>query len=181
MRTVIKMPSSHPTRQEARSGARRPPRREAPADHAGRAALQAEIVRLGLKRSRQRDLVADTFFQMGGHVSVEQLVAAARRSDSRISVATVYRTMKLLAGCGLALSRQFDGSQTRYEPAEGRPHHDHLICTGCGAIEEFAEARIEALQSRVASSHGFEVATHKLEIYGHCAACRRAPAREARP
>jgi Fur family transcriptional regulator, ferric uptake regulator len=151
------------------------------AAHAGRSALAAEIVRLGLKHSRQRDLVADTFFGMGGHVSVEQLVAAARRNDPRISVATVYRTMKLLADCGLAFSRQFDGTQTRYEPAAGRPHHDHLICTRCGTIEEFAEERIETLQSRVAQDHGFEVETHKLELYGRCADCRGAPGREARP
>ncbi len=57
---------------------------------------------------------------------------AGARIDPRVSVATVYRTMKLLAGCGLAFPRQFDGTQTRYEPAAGRPHHDHLICTGCG-------------------------------------------------
>jgi Fur family ferric uptake transcriptional regulator len=151
------------------------------AGHAGRSALAAEIVRLGLKHSRQRDLVADTFFEMGGHVSVEQLVAAARRNDPRVSVATVYRTMKLLAGCGLAFPRQFDGTQTRYERAAGRPHHDHLICTRCGTIEEFAEERIETLQSRVAQAHGFDVENHKLEIYGRCADCRGAPGREARP
>jgi Fur family transcriptional regulator, ferric uptake regulator len=102
------------------------------------------------------------------------VVAAARRADPRVSVATVYRTMKLLADCGLAMPRQFDGSQTRYEPAQGRPHHDHLICTGCGAIEEFAEQRIELLQSRVARERGFEVKSHKLELYGRCAGCRRA-------
>jgi Fur family ferric uptake transcriptional regulator len=118
---------------------------------------------------------------MGGHVSVEQLVAAARRSDPRVSVATVYRTMKLLADCGLAAPRQFDGSQTRYEPAAGRPHHDHLICTRCGAIEEFAEQRIETLQSRVAASRGFQVETHKLELYGRCGSCRQAASPEARP
>jgi Fur family transcriptional regulator, ferric uptake regulator len=104
-----------------------------------------------------------------------------RRDDPRVSVATVYRTMKLLADSGLAFPRQFDGTQTRYEPAAGRPHHDHLICTGCGTIEEFAEARIETLQSRVAASHGFAVETHKLEIYGRCGACQRTTRREVRP
>ncbi len=176
MRTVIKMSSAKATTRTPT-----PALRPGPAAHAGRAALQAEIARLGLKRSRQRDLVADTFFAMGGHLSVEQLVTAARRGDPRVSVATVYRTMKLLADCGLAFPRQFDGTQTRYEPAAGRPHHDHLICTRCGAIEEFAEARIEALQSRVAAGRGFEVETHKLELYGRCAACRRGAGKEARP
>ena len=163
-----------PPRPASRSGAG-PARDAHPGDpaHAGRTLLSAEISRLGLKHSRQRDLVANVFFDMGGHVSVEQLVAAARRSDPRVSVATVYRTMKLLADCGLAFPRQFDGTQTRYEPAAGRPHHDHLICTRCGTIEEFAEERIETLQSRVAATHGFQVETHKLEIYGRCAACRQ--------
>jgi Fur family ferric uptake transcriptional regulator len=187
MRTVIKMRSTSAT---ARTSSRRPAGRggarpsSLPGDQpqlAGRALLEAEISRLGLKRSRQRDLVAEVFFGMGGHVSVEQLVAAARRSDARVSVATVYRTMKLLADCGLAFPRQFDGSQTRYEPAAGRPHHDHLICTRCGAIEEFAEERIETLQTRVAATRGFQVETHKLELYGRCAACRRAGERGARP
>jgi Fur family ferric uptake transcriptional regulator len=176
--------TSRPTtpRPASRPAAR--PARAAPSGgpaHAGRALLSAEISRLGLKHSRQRDLVANVFFGMGGHVSVEQLVAAARRSDPRVSVATVYRTMKLLADCGLAFPRQFDGTQTRYEPAAGRPHHDHLICTRCGSIEEFAEERIETLQTRVAATHGFQVETHKLEIYGRCAACRQGAGGAERP
>jgi Fur family ferric uptake transcriptional regulator len=169
--------SRTPAPRPARRAGAGPPR-SAPAGgpaHAGRVLLSAEISRLGLKHSRQRDLVANVFFDMGGHVSVEQLVAAARRSDPRVSVATVYRTMKLLADCGLAFPRQFDGTQTRYEPAAGRPHHDHLICTRCGSIEEFAEERIETLQTRVAATRGFQVETHKLEIYGRCAACRQGP------
>lgn len=180
MRDVIKMGSSAstsrttPRRAAGRGGARPASAAGERPRLAGRALLEAEISRLGLKHSRQRDLVADVFFAMGGHVSVDQLVAAARRSDPRVSVATVYRTMKLLADCGLASSRQFEGSQTRYEPAAGRPHHDHLICTRCGAIEEFAEEKIETLQTRVAATHGFKVETHKLELYGRCAACRRA-------
>ena len=110
---------------------------------------------------------------MGGHVPVESLVEAVRRDEPGVSVATVYRTMKLLAECGLAVPRQFDGEQVRYEPATGRPHHDHLICTACGEIVEFANERIEALQARVAERHGFQVETHKLELYGRCARCRR--------
>lgn len=141
--------------------------------------LCAYIAEKGLKHSRQRDRIAETFFAMGGHVSVEELVARVRRLDPRISVATVYRTMKLLADCGLAIPRQFGGSQTRYEAAAGRAHHDHLICTGCGEIVEFANERIESLQTMVARRHGFAVESHKLELYGRCARCRAA--REASP
>lgn len=138
--------------------------------------MSAYIERRGLKRSRQRDRIAQVFFQTPGHVTVEELVARVRREDARISVATVYRTMKLLSECGLAMGRQFGDGQTRYEAAAGREHHDHLICTGCGAIIEFANERIESLQASVARSHGFEVESHKLELYGRCERCRTARA-----
>jgi Fur family ferric uptake transcriptional regulator len=167
-----------------RAGSSRPPSlSDEPAPTLGRAAaaaLDALIAERGLKHSRQRQLVAEVFFAMGGHVSIEEVVLHVRRADPRVSVATVYRTMKLLTECGLAATRQFSGGQTRYEPAVGRPHHDHLICTGCGAIVEFANDRIEALQAQVAASHGFEVESHRLELYGRCGDCSARPAREAR-
>lgn len=142
-------------------------------------ALCAYIAEKGLKHSRQRDRIAETFFAMGGHVSVEELVARVRRLDPRVSVATVYRTMKLLSDCGLAIPRQFGGGQTRYEAAAGREHHDHMICTRCGEITEFANEKIESLQETIARRHGFDVETHKLELYGRCARCR--DGREATP
>jgi Fur family ferric uptake transcriptional regulator len=153
-----------------------PHRRRPAAPSAGAvAALGAYIAQRGLKHSRQRDQIAHTFLAMDGHVSVEDVVARVRREDPRVSVATVYRTMKLLADCGLAIPRQFGGDgQTRWEAAAGRPHHDHLICTRCGEIVEFANDRIEHLQERVAKQHGFEVESHRLELYGRCARCRRA-------
>jgi Fur family ferric uptake transcriptional regulator len=176
MRTVIKMRIERTSAPGAAGGTSR---RGAVAM---RAALGAHLERRGLKHSRQRELVAEVFFDAGGHVAVEELLRLVRAQDPRVSVATVYRTMKLLAECGLAVARQFDGGQTRYEPGAGRPHHDHLICTGCGEIVEFASPRIEALQDRVAASHGFEVENHKLELYGRCARCRRAqPAARVAP
>lgn len=136
------------------------------------ARLGAWIEEQGLKHSRQRDLIVSTFFEMGGHVPVEELVARVRERDPRVSVATVYRTMKLLAASGLAEARHFGDGQTRYEAARQGGHHDHLICTACGRIVEFENERIEELQLRVARSHGFEVRSHKLELYGHCDGCR---------
>jgi Fur family transcriptional regulator, ferric uptake regulator len=139
------------------------------------AALDAYIEREGLKHSRQRELIVEAFFGMNGHVTVEELVARVRKDDPRVSLATVYRTMKLLAECGLASARQFGDGQTRYEAAAGREHHDHLICRICGDIVEFSNDRIEALQDAIAKHHGFEVESHKLELYGRCAQCRRSP------
>ena len=145
------------------------------------AALGAYLARRGLKHSRQRERIAQVFFGLGGHVSVDDLLLHARREDRRVSLATVYRTMKLLAESGLATAREFGDGQTRYEIAAGRAHHDHLICTRCGEIVEFANEQIEALQAAVARRHGFEVERHRLELYGRCARCREARRAEGRP
>lgn len=137
-----------------------------------RSTLARYIAEKGLKSTRQRDLIADTFLAEEGHLNVDQLLERVRSLDSRISAATVYRTMKLLTECGLAEPRRFDDGQTRYEAAVGRHHHDHLICKRCHSIIEFEDDRIEALQEAVALKHGFLVTQHKLELYGICAQCR---------
>ncbi|HEY7724457.1 MAG TPA: transcriptional repressor [Anaeromyxobacteraceae bacterium] len=138
--------------------------------------LELALARLGRRRSRQREAIARTFFAMGGHVPVEELVARVREADPRVSVATVYRTMKLLASSGLAVSRDFGDGRVRYETAAARRSrdHDHLVCTGCGAIVEFESYRVEALQRRLARRHGFEVERRHVELYGRCARCRGA-------
>jgi Fur family transcriptional regulator, ferric uptake regulator len=162
---------------EGKTAAARPARRDG-----ARAAvdtLGAFIAQRGMKQSRQRNLIVEAFFAMGGHVPVEAVVARVREQDARVSVATVYRTMKLLVESGLATARHFGDGQTRYEPAMRRHHHDHLICTTCGAIVEFESERIEELQDRVARRHGFEVEHHRLEIYGRCARCRGAARKES--
>jgi Fur family ferric uptake transcriptional regulator len=169
MRIVITMDA---TSDDARDGEN--PGKEPPSLAARQAVarLGAWLGEKGLKHSRQRDVIVETFFATGGHEPVDALVARVRARDPRVSVATVYRTMKLLAECGLAVPRRFEDGHTRYEPAGHRGHHDHLICTGCGRIVEFENERIEDLQRRVARSHGFEVESHKLELYGRCAECR---------
>ena len=135
--------------------------------------LQRYMEQHGLKSTRQRSLIIDTFFSLDGHLSVEELWNKVRQQDTRVSVATVYRTMKLLHECGLAHARNFGDGQTRYEAAAGRHHHDHLICTHCGTIVEFEDDRIEALQDAVARKHGFTVTSHKMELYGLCRNCQR--------
>ncbi|TMA18203.1 MAG: transcriptional repressor [Deltaproteobacteria bacterium] len=135
--------------------------------------LASWIASRGLKATRQRDLIVDTFFSQTGHLSVDELVEKAKQRDPSIGAATVYRTMKILTDAGLASARHFEGGQTRYEAALDRHHHDHLICTSCGNIAEFENERIEELQDRVAGEHGFTVTHHKLELYGLCAACQQ--------
>lgn len=127
----------------------------------------------GLKSTRQRNQIIETFFGMSGHLSVEEVWARVREDDPRVSVATVYRTMKLLAESGLAHARNFGDGQTRYEAAVGREHHDHLICTRCGTIIEFENDQIERMQDAVARRHGFKVTSHKMELYGLCKSCQK--------
>ncbi|HEY2028729.1 MAG TPA: transcriptional repressor [Myxococcales bacterium] len=134
--------------------------------------LASWIASRGLKATRQRDLIVETFFSTSGHLSVDELLDKAKQRDPTLGAATVYRTMKILADAGLASARHFEGGQTRYEAALDRHHHDHLICTSCGNITEFENERIEELQDRVASEHDFTVTHHKLELYGLCSACK---------
>jgi Fur family ferric uptake transcriptional regulator len=139
-----------------------------------RQTLREYIARHGLKTSRQRELIAEVFFQAGGHLSIDELLERVRKDDPHIGQATVYRTMKLLTKCGLAEPRQFGDGHTRYEPHVGNEeHHDHLICTSCGKIVEFVNTQIETLQARVAKQHGFVVTHHKMELYGLCPDCQR--------
>ncbi len=134
--------------------------------------LQRYLAERGLKSTRQRSLIVNTFLGASGHLDVDELLRRVRESDPRVSAATVYRTMKLLADCGLAHAQRFGDGHTRYESALNRDHHDHLICTSCGAIVEFENDRIEALQDAVARRHGFKVTRHKLELYGLCRGCQ---------
>lgn len=139
------------------------------------AILRKFIEKRGLKSSRQRDLIAEVFFQAAGHLKVEELLERVRAVDARVGQATVYRTMKLLTECGLAQPRQFGDGHTRYEPTlpHDDEHHDHLICTRCQQIVEFVDREIERLQEQIAARHGFTLSDHKMELYGLCAGCQQ--------
>ncbi|MEZ4374780.1 MAG: Fur family transcriptional regulator [Polyangiaceae bacterium] len=122
----------------------------------------------GLRSTEQRRLIVDTFFELGEHATVDELLSEVRKADSRIGYATVYRTLKMLSESGVVEERRFDDGITRYELADDDAHHDHLICTDCGFIQEFEEPLIEELQERVAERFGFSLGHHKLELYGSC-------------
>lgn len=138
-----------------------------------RALLHAHMVQKGLRTTDQRKLIVETFFRAPNHVSIEELLADVRARDSHVGYATVYRTLKLLTECGVANERRFADGLARYELADGGAHHDHLICVECGTIVEFEEPRVEKLQDDVAVRHGWELRSHKHELYGLCPACRK--------
>jgi Fur family ferric uptake transcriptional regulator len=127
-----------------------------------------------LKSTRQREIILDEFLRVGEHLSTEELYLRLREQHPHIGYATVHRTLKLFAECGIAEPRHFGDGQTRYESRDGEEHHDHLICTDCGAIVEFENSQIEALQESVARQHGFRIVRHRLELYGRCRACQGA-------
>jgi Fur family ferric uptake transcriptional regulator len=136
------------------------------------ARVGAHLQRRGLRWSSTRDSVVRTFLASPHHVTVDELLARVRRREPGVGHATVHRTLRLLEEIGVALSHRFGEGPTRYEPAAGVPHHDHLVCTGCGGVVEFVEPDIERLQEQVSQAAGFVVHAHRLEIHGRCPACR---------
>lgn len=127
----------------------------------------------GLRHSSQREIVVNTFLSVEGHVSVEELHKLVGRKAPEIGYTTVYRTMKLLSKLGLCGTVDFGDGTVRFEHEYGHRHHDHLICTGCGACVEVLNPRIEKLQNMLACRHGFTPASHTLKIYGFCEKCRK--------
>jgi len=130
------------------------------------------LAREGLKSTSQRDIILDEFLKAGGHLSTEDLYLRLRKKHPNIGYATVHRTLKLFAECGLAAERHFGDGQTRYELSSEEEHHDHLICVRCDEIVEFENPEIEKLQEQVAKAHNFSIERHRLEIYGVYFKCR---------
>ncbi len=119
----------------------------------------------GLRLTEQRRTIAQVLEDSGDHPDVEQLHARATARDPRISIATVYRTVKLFEEAGILDRLEFGDGRARYEDAE-REHHDHLIDLTTGEVVEFIDPEIEALQDRIAARLGYRLKGHRLELYG---------------
>ena len=125
-----------------------------------------------LKVTPHRELILDTFLGQEGHRSVEDIYRSVKQLDPRVGYTTVYRTMKLLAECGLAREIDLADGITRYEHLFNHEHHDHMICMECGTSIEFFNPEIEAIQDVASKQLGFKVVDHKLQIYGLCRKCQ---------
>ncbi len=119
----------------------------------------------GLRLTEQRRIIARVLEEAEDHPDVEELHARASKVDPGISIATVYRTVKLFEEAGLLERHEFRDGRARYEDAD-RDHHDHLIDLHTGEVIEFVDPEIEALQERIAREHGFRLVGHRLELYG---------------
>jgi len=130
--------------------------------------LRAYLSTQGLKFTVQRQLVTEVFYDVENgdhHPTVDELYQRVRERNKRVGYATVYRTLKLLTAAGLAHPHRLGDNQTRYE-AHSEDHHDHLVCSECGAILEFEDERIERLQEEIAEKLGFVLTDHQMVLYG---------------
>ena len=119
----------------------------------------------GLRMTNQRKTIAHILEASDDHPDVEELYARASAQDASISIATVYRTVKLFEEAGILDKLEFGDGRARYEDAE-REHHDHLIDMNSGQVIEFVDTEIEALQEKIAEKLGYKLIGHKLELYG---------------
>ena len=119
----------------------------------------------GLRMTEQRRVVAQVLETSHDHPDVEELYARALELDPRISIATVYRTVKLFEEAGILDKLEFGDGRARYEDAE-RDHHDHLIDMQTGQVIEFVDPEIELLQEKIAKRLGYHLKDHRLELYG---------------
>jgi Fur family ferric uptake transcriptional regulator len=119
----------------------------------------------GLRMTDQRRIVARVLGEAEDHPDVEELYARAARIDPKISLATVYRSVKLFEEAGILDRHEFGDGRARYEDAE-RDHHDHLIDVNSGQVIEFVDPEIEALQERIAARLGYRLIGHRLELLG---------------
>jgi Fur family ferric uptake transcriptional regulator len=132
--------------------------------------LNAYLSRRGLRQTKQREAILESFFAAEGHVSSEELHERVRKRNPEIGAATVYRTLKLLVEAGVARASTFQEGVTVYERAG--EHHDHLICQECGEIIEFECDEIERLQSEIARRHGYRLTGHRHHLFGYCPSCQ---------
>ena len=123
----------------------------------------------GLRMTDQRNTIADIISELGGHPAghpdVNLIYMKASEKDNNISIATVYRTVKLFEEYGVIEKHDFKDGRSRYEPIQDS-NHDHLIDIDSGEVYEFSNSEIESIQTKIAEELGFDLIDHRLELYG---------------
>ena len=127
--------------------------------------IEQKCLSKGVKLTEQRKIIAKIMSDSQDHPDVDELYNRASKIDSKISIATVYRTVKLFEEAGIVSKHDFKGNKSRYEQAP-EEHHDHLIDINTGEITEFVNEDIEKLQKQVAEKLGYKLVDHRLELYG---------------
>ena len=127
--------------------------------------IEQKCISKGVKLTDQRKTIAKIMGDSQDHPDVDELYKRASAIDKKISIATVYRTVKLFEESGILTKHDFKGGKARYEELS-ESHHDHLIDVKTGEIIEFVDEEIEKLQKKVADKYGYKLVDHKLELYG---------------
>ena len=127
--------------------------------------IENKCIKKGIRLTDQRKLVATVMSESNDHPDVDELHKRVNKVDPKISIATVYRTVKLFEEAGIVAKHDFKGSKARYEQSPSE-HHDHLIDINTGKIIEFVNEDIEKLQKKVAEKFGYKLVDHRLELYG---------------
>ena len=127
--------------------------------------IESKCIKKGVRLTDQRKLVAQVLSESQNHPDVDELHKQVSKLDPKISIATVYRTVKLFEESGILAKHDFKGNKARYEQISGE-HHDHLIDINTGKITEFINEDIEKLQKKVAEKLGYKLVDHRLELYG---------------
>ena len=127
--------------------------------------IEDKCLKKGVRLTDQRKLVAKIMSESKDHPDVDELHKRISKLDSKISIATVYRTVKLFEESGILSKHDFKGTKSRYEQTT-HEHHDHLIDINTGEITEFVNEEIENLQKQVAEKLGYKLIDHRLELYG---------------
>ena len=127
--------------------------------------IEQKCVAKGVKLTEQRKIIAKVMSDAKDHPDVDELYDRVSKIDPKISIATVYRTVKLFEESGILAKHDFKGGKARYEKLS-ESHHDHLIDIKTGEIIEFVDEEIEKLQIKVAEKYGYKLVDHKLELYG---------------
>ena len=127
--------------------------------------IEQKCIAKGVKLTEQRKIIAKVMSEANDHPDVDELYNRVSKIDSKISIATVYRTVKLFEEFGILAKHEFKGGKARYEQLN-ESHHDHLIDIKSGEIIEFVDQEIEKLQKKVAEKYGYDLVDHKLELYG---------------
>ena len=126
--------------------------------------IEIRCIKKGVRLTDQRKLVAQVLSESQNHPDVDELHKQVSKLDPKISIATVYRTVKLFEESGILAKHDFKGNKARYEQAT-HDHHDHLIDINTGEITEFVDEDIEKLQKKVAEKLGYKLVDHRLELY----------------
>ena len=127
--------------------------------------IEKKCLAKGVKLTEQRKIIAKVMSSSKDHPDVDELYKRVSNIDPKISIATVYRTVKLFAEEGIVTKHGFKGTKARYEELS-ESHHDHLIDIKTGEIIEFVDDEIEKLQKKIAEKFGYDLVDHKLELYG---------------